>query len=121
MAEVHSRLVVGGASAPAAQLPAPDSPPSPRKLTPPAALAAAEPLAPAYSPIVVAGFVRIIEFALVLAVGLAVYAAYVVPAEGFAWYYAAAITGIALLALLAFQAADIYQVQAFCGHEKQYM
>ena len=28
---------------------------------------------------------------------------------------------IALLAMLAFQAADIYQVQAFRGHEKQYM
>ena len=32
-----------------------------------------------------------------------------------------AIAGIALLAMLAFQAADIYQIQAFRGHEKQYM
>ncbi len=29
--------------------------------------------------------------------------------------------GIAVLALVAFQVADIYQVQAFRGHEKQYM
>ena len=42
-------------------------------------------------------------------------------AVGFAWYYVVSIVGIALLAMLAFQAADIYQVQAFRGHEKQYM
>src|SRR6185312_16066967 len=36
-------------------------------------------------------------------------------------HYIAAIGGIALLAMVAFQAADIYQVQAFRGHEKQYM
>jgi len=75
----------------------------------------------AYSPIVLAGIVRVIEAVLVAAVGLAVYLAYVVPVDGFAWYYAWAIAGIAVLAMLAFQAADIYQVQAFRGHEKQYM
>ena len=46
---------------------------------------------------------------------------YVVPSYGFAWYYFAAIGGIAVLAMLAFQVADIYQIQAFRGHEKQYM
>jgi Undecaprenyl-phosphate glucose phosphotransferase len=76
---------------------------------------------PAYSPIVLAGLVRLIETALVVGVGFAVYVAYVVPSYGFAWYYFAAIFGIALLAMLAFQVADIYQVQAFRGHEKQYM
>jgi Undecaprenyl-phosphate glucose phosphotransferase len=45
----------------------------------------------------------------------------VVPAVGFAWYYVGAIVGIAIMAMLAFQVADIYQVQAFRGHEKQYM
>jgi len=70
---------------------------------------------------VLAGLVRLIEMALVVAVGFAVYVCYVVPAHGFAWYYFAAILGIALLAMLAFQVADIYQVQAFRGHEKQYM
>ena len=62
-----------------------------------------------------------IEFALVAGSGFAVYVAYVVPSHGFAWYYFAVILGISLLAMLAFQAADIYQVQAFRGHEKQYM
>jgi Undecaprenyl-phosphate glucose phosphotransferase len=33
----------------------------------------------------------------------------------------AAVIGIAGLSMLAFQTADIYQVQAFRGHEKQYM
>jgi Undecaprenyl-phosphate glucose phosphotransferase len=82
---------------------------------------AAQPYEPAYSPIVLAGLVRVIEVALVALVGFAVYACYVVPAHGFAWYYFSAILGIALLAMLAFQVADIYQVQAFRGHEKQYM
>jgi Undecaprenyl-phosphate glucose phosphotransferase len=75
----------------------------------------------AYSPIVLAGLVRLIEVALVVAVGFAIYIGYVLPANGFAWFYVPAILGIALLAMLAFQVADIYQVQAFRGHEKQYM
>jgi Undecaprenyl-phosphate glucose phosphotransferase len=70
--------------------------------------------------IVLAGIVRIIEFALVVSVGMAIYLAYVVPIEGFQWRYAGAVSGIAVLAMLAFQAADIYQVQAFRGYEKQY-
>ncbi len=82
---------------------------------------AAQPYEAAFSPIVLAGLVRVIEVALVAAVGFVVYVSYVVPAHGFAWHYFAAILGIALLAMLAFQVADIYQVQAFRGHEKQYM
>jgi Undecaprenyl-phosphate glucose phosphotransferase len=91
------------------------------RLSAPALKAAAQPFRLAYSPIVVAGTVRLIEVALVALVGFAIYCAYVVPIEGFAWRYVGAIAGIALLALFAFQAADIYQVQAFRGHEKQYM
>ena len=37
------------------------------------------------------------------------------------WRYLAATLGIAALSTLAFQTADIYQVQAFRGYEKQYM
>src|SRR5207344_3557403 len=36
------------------------------------------------------------------------------------WQYFIAIVGVSALAMLAFQVADIYQVQAFRGHEKQY-
>ena len=82
---------------------------------------AAQHYEPAFSPIVLAGMVRLIEAALVTLIGFAVYACYVVPVAGFAWHYVAGILGIAALAMLAFQAADIYQVQAFRGHEKQYM
>jgi Undecaprenyl-phosphate glucose phosphotransferase len=75
---------------------------------------------PAWSPIVVAGTVRMIEFALIASLGLGIYCAYVVPVDGFEWRYVAAVGGIAVLAMLAFQVADIYQVQAFRGYEKQY-
>ena len=41
--------------------------------------------------------------ALVVLVGAAVYAGYVVPIEGFEWHYFAAVFGIAVLAMLAFR------------------
>ncbi len=81
----------------------------------------AEPTVPAYSPIVLAGTVRLIEFALIVLVGSAIYAAYVVLVEGFEWHYAAGILMVAVMSTIALQAADVYQVQAFRGHEKQYM
>jgi Undecaprenyl-phosphate glucose phosphotransferase len=92
-----------------------------QKLSAAALAVAAQRFQPAYSPIVVAGFVRVIEFLLVALVGLALYFWYVVPVVGFARYYVFAIVGISLLSMLAFQVADIYQIQAFRGHEKQYM
>jgi Undecaprenyl-phosphate glucose phosphotransferase len=93
----------------------------PRALSSAAQEVVAQDFKQAYSPIVLAGAVRAIEVALVAAVGFLLYLAYVVPSDGFNRYYFAAIAGISLTALLAFQAADIYQVQAFRGHEKQYM
>ncbi len=96
-------------------------PSTPRQLSPTALLVAAQDFKPAYSSIVLAGTVRLIEAALIAAVGLAIYFWYVVPGNGFAWHYIGAIVGIAGLSMLAFQTADIYQVQAFRGHEKQYM
>ncbi len=102
--------------------PAPSAAPGPAPtLSAAARQAAAQPYESAYSPIVLAGLVRGIEAALVVAVGFAVYLAYVLPDNGFAWRYVGAILGIAVLSMLAFQVADIYQVQAFRGHEKQYM
>ncbi|MBV9261181.1 MAG: undecaprenyl-phosphate glucose phosphotransferase [Pseudolabrys sp.] len=87
-----------------------------------AALAAiATHTAPAYSPIVLAGAVRAIELLLIMAVGLATYGAYLFAEHGVMWPYLAATAVIAVLAVFAFQVADIYQVQAFRGYEKQYM
>ena len=92
-----------------------------RSLTPDALAVAATPAPAAISPIVLAGFVRMGEFALIVVVGLAVFALYLSPTEALLWHYAGAIFAIALLSMFAFQTADIYQVQAFRGHEKQYM
>ncbi|MBX6425642.1 MAG: undecaprenyl-phosphate glucose phosphotransferase [Variibacter sp.] len=54
-----------------------------------------------------------IEFGLTALVGLAVYFGYVFPTNGFDAYYLAAIGFITVMAVLAFQAADIYHVPAF--------
>jgi Undecaprenyl-phosphate glucose phosphotransferase len=82
-------------------------------LSPAAIAVASEHLVPAYSPIVLSGTVRAIEFALIAIVGMLVYFGYVWPGGGPMWTYAAAITAIATLAVLAFQFADIYEVNAF--------
>jgi Undecaprenyl-phosphate glucose phosphotransferase len=72
------------------------------------------------SPIVLAGTVRLIELALVAFVGAISYSALSVTLQGPMWIYLAAGAIISILAVLAFQIADIYQVQAFRGYEKQY-
>jgi Undecaprenyl-phosphate glucose phosphotransferase len=102
---------------PRVNLPLSEAPP----LSPEALAVTAKPYRAAYSPIVLAGTVRAIEFVMVATIGFAIYVCYVVPSHGFAWYYFGAILGVSLFAMLAFQAADIYQVEAFRGHEKQYM
>jgi Undecaprenyl-phosphate glucose phosphotransferase len=79
------------------------------------------PTPPPISPIVLAGFVRIAEFVLIVMVGLAIFAAYVRPLDEAFARYLIAILAVAGLSTLAFQTADIYQVHAFRGHEKQYM
>lgn len=124
MNDTNARTALSGSAASAvfeALSGSPRTPKSAPVLSQAALDAAGRYVPPAYSPIVLAGAVRMIEFALISLVGLSVYLFYVVPVDGFEWYYAAAIGGIAVLAMLAFQAADIYQVQAFRGHEKQYM
>jgi Undecaprenyl-phosphate glucose phosphotransferase len=120
--ETRPPLNASGASVVLDRLRTAQSAASPQVTLSPAALAAAA-KAPAVpiSPIVLAGFVRMAEFALIVLVGLAIDAAYLPSDEGLSWHYAAAIFAIAALSMLAFQTADIYQVQAFRGHEKQYM
>ena len=121
MAEFDSRVILDAATTgtgAAASVASPRN--APHRLAEAAEMAAAEAVAPALSPIVLAGAVRMIELALVALIGTAVYVSYVVPREGIEWQYFAAIGGISVLAMLAFQAADIYQVQAFRGLEKQY-
>src|SRR5687768_5132707 len=92
MIEAASTATAGGAAAPPRQA---------RPLAEGAAAAAAEPIAPALSPIVLAGAVRMIELALVALIGTAIYVGYVVPHDGVEWQYFAAIAGISVLAMLA--------------------
>jgi Undecaprenyl-phosphate glucose phosphotransferase len=121
MSSLEPRMIFES-TAPSAAATKPRSEPRPATpLSPAAQKVAAQPFAAGYSPIVLAGTVRLIEMTLVALVGLAVYVGYVMPRNEFAWHYIAAIASIALMAMLAFQVADIYQVQAFRGHEKQYM
>ena len=119
MFEFDARRATEGSSARPPQRKAEADPA--RRLSAAALDVTTEPIMPAYSPIVLAGTVRLIEFALTVLVGSAIYVAYVVPNEGFEWHYVGAILVIAGMSMLALQAADVYQVQAFRGHEKQYM
>ncbi|WFU20522.1 undecaprenyl-phosphate glucose phosphotransferase [Bradyrhizobium sp. CB3481] len=90
-----------------------------RRLTPAALAVANEKVGRAYSPIVIAGVVRLIDFVLLSAIGIALYFGYMVPLKGFHWEFIAAIFGVAVTAVICFQAADIYQVQLFRGHLRQ--
>jgi Undecaprenyl-phosphate glucose phosphotransferase len=74
---------------------------------------------PAYSPIVIAGAVRVIDFLMFSAIGIGIYFYYVVPLSDFHWEYIAAIVGMAVAAVICFQASDIYQVQVFRGQLRQ--
>jgi Undecaprenyl-phosphate glucose phosphotransferase len=96
-------------------------PPTERRLRLlPAALAVAnQKVHRAYSPIVIAGAVRLADFVLVSVVGIALYFAYVVPRSGFYWEYVAAILAMTAAAVVCFQAADIYEVQVFRGQLRQ--
>jgi Undecaprenyl-phosphate glucose phosphotransferase len=73
----------------------------------------------AYSPIVIAGIVRVADFVLLSLIGLALYIGYVVPLSGFRWEYVGAIFGMTATAVICFQASDIYDVQVFRGHLRQ--
>ncbi len=73
----------------------------------------------AYSPIVITGAVRVVDFALICIVGIALYIGYVTPLDGFKWSYVGAIITIALIAVISFQAAEIYDIQAFRGQLRQ--
>jgi Undecaprenyl-phosphate glucose phosphotransferase len=73
----------------------------------------------AYSPVVIAGAVRVVDFVLLSLIGVAFYLAYMVPLNGFHWEYIAAILGMTATAVICFQASDIYDVQIFRGQLRQ--
>src|SRR6202047_2507401 len=90
-----------------------------RRVSPAALAVANQKVRRAYSPIVIAGAVRIADFVLVGLVGVALYLGYVVPLSGFHCESLAAILGMTATAVLCFQAADIYEVQVFRGQLRQ--
>ncbi|RIK99248.1 MAG: undecaprenyl-phosphate glucose phosphotransferase [Proteobacteria bacterium] len=84
-----------------------------RRLSPAALAVANRKVWPAYSPVVITGVVRAIDFLLIAVLGIALYFAYVAPIDGFNGRYIGVIFGIAIAAVIAFQAADIYDLQVF--------
>src|SRR4029079_17911603 len=93
MGQFEARSMIDAANGPAAARTAP------HRLAEAAAMAAAEPVVPAISPIVLAGAVRMIEISLVALIGMLIYVGYVVPQDGLEWHYFAAIAGVSVLVL----------------------
>jgi len=74
---------------------------------------AAEPVKPAYSPVVLAGLVRAAEFLLLLMTGALIHRFYVVSQVGYEPAYFIVTPAVAALAILAFQTLRAYSLTAF--------
>src|SRR5579859_2595395 len=90
-----------------------------RRLSQAALVVASQKVRRAYSPIVIAGVVRLADFISLSFIGVALYLGYVAPLSGFHWEYIVAILMMTLAAVICFQAADIYDVQIFRGQLRQ--
>src|SRR6195952_1883665 len=90
-----------------------------RRLSPAALAVTNQKVRAAYSPIVIAGAVRVADFAILSLVGIAIYLGYVARLAGFNWQYVAAILSMAAASVICFQASDIYEVQVFRGQLRQ--
>jgi len=90
-----------------------------QRLSPAALAVVNQKVRSAYSPIVIAGLVRLTDFILLSFIGITLYLGYMVPLTGFRWEYVAAIFSMTLAAVICFQAADIYDVQMFRGQLRQ--
>jgi FlaA1/EpsC-like NDP-sugar epimerase len=91
-----------------------------RELSALAAKIADETVGSAFSPVVLGGFVRLIEFTVVLALGAIIYLGWVYPVHGLQWTSTVSLFGLAMLALAAFQAAGLYDVHVFRTHVAQF-
>ena len=72
----------------------------------------------AFSPVVIVGAVRGIDFLMLSAIGLALYFHHAVPLEGIHWEFLAAILGVAAAGVTCFQAAGVYEIQSFRGQRR---
>ena len=117
---INARLMLDAAASAAATATI-DRPPGERRrrLSQAALVVASQKVRPAYSPIVIAGAVRLADFVLLSLVGVSIYLGYVVPLSGFHWEYILAILAMTVATVICFQAAEIYQVQVFRGQLRQ--
>jgi Undecaprenyl-phosphate glucose phosphotransferase len=88
------------------------TPARPRRAVPIAEGVAEVTLRPSYSPVLLAGVVRAVEFVLVALTGALVYAAYLADRIPFHWGYGAAVAGLAALMVAVFQASGAYGIGA---------
>jgi Undecaprenyl-phosphate glucose phosphotransferase len=118
---IDTRSMLNAAATAAATGASADRPPVERRrrLSPAALAVTNQKVRTAYSPIVIAGIVRIVDFVLIALVGVALYLVYVAPINGFRWEYVAAILGMTAAAVVSFQAVDIYEVEVFRGQLRQ--
>jgi Undecaprenyl-phosphate glucose phosphotransferase len=118
---INTRSMLDAAATAAMMTATVDRPPiERRRRLSPAALAVSNQKVPRfYSPIVIAGAVRVADFLLISVIGISLYLSYVVPRSGLYWEYIAAIIGMTVAAVVCFQAADIYEVEVFRGQLRQ--
>ncbi len=90
-----------------------------RRLTPAALKVANEKVSAAYSPIVINGAVRFADFLCLCIAGIALYLGYVVPIDGFSWDYVTAIAAMAVVAVICFQASELYDIDVYRGQLRQ--
>jgi Undecaprenyl-phosphate glucose phosphotransferase len=90
-----------------------------RRLSPAALAVSNQKVRRAYSPIVIAGAIRVADFVVLSLIGVTLYLGYVTRLSGFHWGYVTAILGMTASAVICFQAADIYEVQVFSGQLRQ--
>src|SRR5450631_2743217 len=91
---INARSMLDAAAATAASASADRPPIERRRRLSQAALAVTnQKVRRAYSPIVIAGAVRLADFVLLSLIGVAVYLGYVARLDGFNWQYVAAILG----------------------------
>ncbi|BEV44128.1 undecaprenyl-phosphate glucose phosphotransferase [Afipia carboxidovorans] len=91
-----------------------------RRLSPAALAVTNEKVLPAYSTVVINGVVRALDFTLLSIIGIASYLGYVVPIDGFSWYAILAVLAMSLVAVISFQAAEMYDIQIYRGRLRQF-
>ncbi|MDJ1156916.1 undecaprenyl-phosphate glucose phosphotransferase [Chelatococcus sp. SYSU_G07232] len=91
---------------------APEPEPS-RRLSPLAEEIVAAPVKPSYSPVVLAGVVRLAECLLVALTGIAVHWLYLTGRQGYSTAYFVAIPTVAALTVVVFQTLGLYHVGVF--------